>query len=77
MPRYFFDITADGRSALDNAGVQVSTLQNAECHAVAAIAEMIVSEEPTGSPRSVHVTIRDDDRKSLTRLTLTVARSRV
>ena len=74
MPRYFFDITADGRSAVDEAGVEVSTLENAECEAVAAVAEMMVSHEPRGCPRSVQVTICDEDHGSLTHVTLTVAR---
>jgi hypothetical protein len=40
MPRYFFDITADGRSVADEVGVEATTFENVECEAVAAVAEM-------------------------------------
>ena len=74
MLRYFFDITADGRNASDEAGVDVSTLAYAECEAVSAVAEMMVSDEPEGCLRSVQLTIRDEDHTWLSRVTITVER---
>ena len=74
MPRFFFDVTAYSRAAADEAGVEVTTLEDAECEAAAAVAEMMVSHESTGCPRIVQVTIRDENHKSLAHVTLTIER---
>ena len=75
MPRYFFDVSADGQAAADETGVQVNTLEDAECEAAAAVAEMMVSHDSTGCPRIVQVTIRDEDHRSLAHVTLTIERN--
>jgi hypothetical protein len=74
MPRFYFDITQDGRSLADDGGVTVNTLEDAELEAVLTVAELVAEEETEVSARNMQVVIRNAAHTPVARVTLATER---
>ena len=72
MPRFYFDITANGISAPDEDGLLVGTLEDARREAALAIVEIAACEVPADSRQDLQVVICDDEHTPVAQVCLTV-----
>ena len=57
MPRFYFDVTVDGRTAADREGLDLPSLDAARKEARTAAAE--IAKEGEACPKAVEIQVRD------------------
>lgn len=57
MPRFYFDVTADGRTLVDDEGLDLPSLDAARKEARTAAAEM--AKEGEACPKDIGIQVRD------------------
>ena len=72
MPLFYFDLSVDGQAVIDPEGVQLAKIDEARFEAALALAEMMVNAIKEGTHRSMDITIRDDSRKPLARVSILI-----
>jgi hypothetical protein len=72
MPLFYFDLSVDGDVVVDPDGMRLAEIGEARFEAVVALAEMMVDAIKEGNQRSFDITIRDEDRKELARLSISI-----
>jgi len=65
MPRFYFDISDDGRAERDHEGLEFDSLDKAREQAIKTLGEIARDELPDGNGREFKITIRDQHGKSL------------
>jgi hypothetical protein len=72
MPTMYFDICENGQSAFDASGLDVPHLANAKEEAALALIERLCEPIPPISNVAIEVTIRNEERRPIARLSLSL-----
>lgn len=60
MPRYFFDYTCDGRTAVDQDGLELTGNSEVRIAALEAFLDLLRESLPTEPTREVSISVRDE-----------------
>ena len=72
MPQFFFDLIVDGQVVPDPDGLPLAELRDARFEAALALAEMMVVAIREENSRTMDVTIRNEGRKPLARIFISI-----